>query len=63
MVRIIGDAPETVKQATCYNCATRLEYTMNEVKAYHGKDYSGGSDGREWINCPKCGKEVVVRSW
>jgi uncharacterized protein with PIN domain len=63
MVRIIGEAPEAMKITVCRNCATRLEYTQSEVKEYHGVDYSGGPDGREWIDCPKCHKEVVLKSW
>ena len=63
MVEIIGEAPEAKKRITCQNCATVLEYAQNEVKVYHGKDYSGGPDGREWIVCPKCGKDVNIRSW
>ncbi len=63
MVRIIGEAPEALKYTTCKHCATMLEYTQSEVKEYHGKDYSGGADGQEWIDCPKCSKKVIIRSW
>lgn len=50
MVQIVGNDPQAVKRTTCRNCAAVLEYTPSEVKEYHGKDYSGGSDGREWID-------------
>ena len=63
MVKIVGDAPETFKQTTCFLCCTKLEYSQSEVKEWHGKDYSGGSAGKEWIDCPKCGKEVILCSW
>jgi predicted RNA-binding Zn-ribbon protein involved in translation (DUF1610 family) len=63
MVQIVGIDPKVTKQVTCRNCGSILEYTPSEIKHYHGKDYSGGSDGREWIDCPKCGKAVVLRSW
>ena len=63
MVKVIGEAPEVVKQATCHHCAARLEYTQSEVKRHDGRDYSGGADGREWIDCPRCSNEVVLRSW
>jgi RNase P subunit RPR2 len=63
MVNIVGKDPQAVKRATCRNCSAILEYVPAEVKSYHGKDYSGGADGKEWIDCPQCQKEVVLRSW
>lgn len=63
MVKIIGTAPEVFKQCTCRNCAAKLEYTPADVKSYHGRDYSGGADRKEYIDCPCCGKEVILRSW
>ncbi len=63
MVRIVGESKEVFKKAVCRNCAAELEYTPSEVKARHGKDYSGGADGQEWIDCPRCGKKVILRSW
>lgn len=64
-VKIIEESPdpEIVKRVTCRNCGSRLEYVPNDVKTYHGTDYSGGADGREWVDCPKCGKQAVIRSW
>ncbi len=61
MVKIIGTAPEVFKQCTCKNCVTRLEYTPSDVRSYHGSYPL--PDGKEWINCPCCGKEVILRSW
>ena len=63
MVKVVGEAPEAVKQAVCRHCAAKLEYTPRDVKERHGKDYSGGADGQEWIDCPRCGHEVVLRAW
>lgn len=63
MVRVVGEAPEAVKKATCGHCAAQLEYVPAEVKEYHGKDYSGGADGKKWINCPRCGHEVILEAW
>jgi len=31
-------------------------------KEYHGVDYSGGSDGKEWIDCPQCSHEVILKA-
>lgn len=63
MVKVIGEAPELMKQAKCRHCAAMLEYTSSDVKRHDEKDYSGGPAGYEWIDCPRCSKEVVLQSW
>jgi DNA-directed RNA polymerase subunit RPC12/RpoP len=62
-VKVVGEAPEAVKQATCRHCAARLEYAPVDMQRRDGTDYTGGADGCEWINCPRCGHQVVLRSW
>ncbi len=63
MARVIGEAPEMLKQATCGQCAARLEYTRGEVETITGKDYDGGTSVTEYIKCPRCAAKVVVRSY
>lgn len=65
MVRIVEEKPDrsVVKRIVCRNCGVKLEYVPNDVKERHGTDYGGGPDGCKWINCPKCGKQVVIESW
>lgn len=65
MARIIkkGPSPEVEKKVTCRGCGSIIGYVENDVKSYSGTDYTGGADGREWVNCPNCGKEIVIRSW
>lgn len=63
MIKVIGQDPTKTYQASCSNCGARLEFTKSDVKSQHGKDYSGGSDGKEWIDCPQCGHEVVIHAW
>ena len=63
MVRVVGQDPSIVKRTSCKNCGAILEYTKNDVKERHGRDYSGGSDGKEWIDCPECSHEVVLKAW
>lgn len=63
MVKIVGKDDSAVKHVTCKHCASKLEYTQSEVKEYHGRDYSGGADGKEWIDCPNCSSKVILRSW
>lgn len=64
-VKIIDETPDpkVVKRVTCGHCGTRLEYVPNDVKECHGADYGGGPDGEEWVDCPKCGKKAIIRSW
>jgi hypothetical protein len=63
MIKVIGESPEAVKQTVCRHCAAKLEYTPSDVKERHGTDYGGGPDGKEWIDCPRCNHEVVLRAW
>jgi len=63
MVKVVGRDESAVKRVTCRSCASILEYNLSEVKEYHGKDYSGGSDGMEWVDCPNCGRKAILRSW
>lgn len=64
-VRIVDEKPDpsVVKQIVCTQCGAKLEYLPIDVKERHGTDYSGGPDGAEWIDCPKCQKPVTIRSW
>lgn len=65
MVRIVCDEPDpaVVKKISCRGCGARLEYVPNDVRSRHGTDYGGGPDGAEWVDCPRCGKQVIIRSW
>lgn len=64
-VKIIKLKPDksVAKKVVCRSCGATLTYVPNDVKSYHGTDYGGGPDGREWIDCPNCHKEVTLRSW
>ena len=64
-VKVVRTIParEVVKKVTCGNCGATLEYVPNDVKRRDGTDYSGGPDGCEWVDCPSCNKQAVVRSW
>lgn len=63
MVKVIGTDPKVYKTITCRKCASMLEYLPIDVKEYSCRDYSGGSDGKEWIVCPTCNNEVIIRAW
>lgn len=63
MVTVVGRDDSMVKRVTCRGCAAVLEYKQSEVKRRDGVDYSGGSDGAEWVDCPSCGDKAIIRSW
>jgi hypothetical protein len=55
--------PENFKKKRCPHCRSLIGYVPNDVKSYHGTDYGGGPDGREWVVCPGCGKDITLRTW
>lgn len=69
MAEIIGFDENSKSRITCKKsysepgCGAIIAYNRTDIKEYHGKDYSGGSDGREWIVCPNCQKQIILRSW
>lgn len=69
MVEVIGQDDSQTKKVTCSShayrvgCGAILRYRKTDIKEYHGTDYSGGSDGREWIVCPQCGQDITLRNW
>lgn len=64
MARILKEVPIKEKQAVCNNgCGATVAYVPNDVKSWHGTDYSGGPDGEEWIVCPGCGEKITLRRW
>lgn len=63
MARVIREGHVKEKKASCKNCGSLIGYYKQDVKEYHGTDYSGGPDGQEWVVCPKCGKDIILKSW
>lgn len=66
MARVIKPGPprrEVEKRVDCPHCGARIGYVGNDVHQSNGKDYGGGPDGREWVDCPQCGKDITIRSW
>jgi hypothetical protein len=43
----------------CESCDSLIEYKVEEIDEYHGKDYSGGPDGYKRVKCPADG----CRGW
>jgi hypothetical protein len=63
MAEVIGFDDSVKKSCVCRHCSAIIEYLPIDMKSYHGRDYGGGPDGREWIVCPNCHKDVTLRSW
>lgn len=63
MPRVIEDIPPVEKRIVCIYCGRTIAYVQNDVKSVHGTDISGGPDGSEWIDCPGCSKQIILRSW
>lgn len=63
MARVIKEAPLVEKQIVCCGCGATIAYVKNDIKQYHGTDYTGGPDGSEWIDCPGCSKRITLRTW
>lgn len=62
-VKVVGQDPEYIFHISCRKCSSRLSYTKNDTHIRNGRDISGGPDGCEWINCPQCMNQVIIRSW
>jgi len=66
MAKVISTdpSPKVEKQTICNRgCGATVAYVPNDVKEYNGQDYSGGPDGQRWIDCPNCGKKIILESW
>jgi hypothetical protein len=63
MAEVVGQAMSVAKRATCHGCGAVVRYYRNDIRRYEGRDISGGPDGREWVDCPQCSKQITLRSW
>ena len=65
MVTVVKLAPhpDVVKEVVCRGCGATLSYVPNEVKTRTYKDYDGCGNVVEYITCPNCNKEVILREY
>jgi DNA-directed RNA polymerase subunit RPC12/RpoP len=63
MIRIIDTKPHksVVKEVVCKNCGSTLEYTPSDVQRSYTTDYTGGKDYYNFVKCPSCSHEIVVK--
>ena len=60
MVTIVGKEPREVRRCTCRNCASIIEYTMNEPSIRIQSDHSGELEMVRELTCPGCGNPITV---
>ena len=59
-IKIIGEDKQKIKETSCRNCASRLEYTMADTTIEKRTDYTGCTDTYNILKCPKCGNKISV---
>lgn len=59
-INVVGRNPAHVKRCSCKNCASELEYTINDTRTEVHTDYGGGRDQVRYIQCPVCNSKVFV---
>ena len=59
MVTIIGKDPKAVKQVTCFNCSSILQYTSADT-FIHKYTACGSPESDRCIVCPACGNYVTT---
>lgn len=50
-----------LKIVVCKNCESTLSYHVNEVKSDHKTDYLGDRSDYNYIDCPECRNQVLVK--
>jgi hypothetical protein len=62
-VKVLEMPKEPTHKVRCRECGALNGYERVDVREYHDRDISGGPDGREWISCGNCGKDITLKSW
>jgi hypothetical protein len=64
MVKIVKIEPHSsvVKECICGKCGATLQYTPIEVSEVYIRDYTGGGETYNFINCPNCASRVYVKN-
>lgn len=61
MIKIIKEG--TKKIATCYNCGCIFSYEREDIKddMYDDNYMPPPQFIKEWVNCPQCNEEIVLK--
>jgi RNase P subunit RPR2 len=60
VVEVVGVDEKMLKRSTCKNCASILQYTLNDTVTYTAKDTNGNNEGYRYVTCPKCGTKIHI---
>ena len=63
MPEVVGYDDRMKRRVTCENCTAIIEYVENDIQESTGRYYSGDIWVVEWVKCPNCGKQAVIRTW
>lgn len=63
MPRIVKKAKRKEYKVVCENCEYTIAYYKDEIKKYSGTDPWGYSESSEWIVCPHCKEDIVLKNW
>lgn len=61
MVRLIEIDKSTEKRYTHRKCGAVIGYFESELKSYERSHYDGSTSINFFLECPNCGKDVVVK--
>lgn len=59
-VKKVGDDPKAARRVTCRRCGSILEYLILDIQETSSRDYDGGLDTHQFIQCPQCQIHVKV---
>lgn len=59
-IRIVGIDQKELRQVTCKNCASILEYVLADMETKCSTDYHGSRDVTDYILCPRCAEHVII---
>lgn len=63
VIRVVGKSDKHIHELCCYNCSSKLEYVLADVKRGSHTDYTGCTESYKYIECPVCRFELRVKGY
>ncbi len=60
-IKVIGEQKEM--QSNCRQCGSVLAYVFTDIKTVTYKDISQCTSTDHYIDCPVCGKRIIIKSF